>query len=315
MRLVASVVPSPPPPDFTGRVHSVFSRVVNLSDREDGLLTLYAGAASALPPGAILLSAPADFDFSAHVSPGAATACRGGVLRIARSSLSVDLRSARTAPETASDWRAICTDFAPAWRIVWRILADAAPRSGFAAVFADTPPARALDTALAARLRCALPPLLAALPGGDANAAAAAAAPLIGAGYGLTPSGDDFLAGFVYAAQRSADTAAQRAQIDDLVRRLAEMAASGDISRSYFVHAGAGRVAPSLACLATAILAQAGRNALASATADALAIGHSSGADAALGLLCGLAAWRKDLAASVLVALRASGQPQAERRP
>jgi hypothetical protein len=142
---------------------------------------------------------------------------------------------------------------------VWRgeLPADAA---GALEVLA-TAPASALEAypSQVARAR-------AALYRGDLNAAVDAIA---GLGPGLTPAGDDALAGILLVAQdrRAAIEAADRARTNDIARAFLAWAARGQSIEP--VHR---------------LLAGGGKPAL----ADLLRFGHSSGADLAFGLRLGM---------------------------
>ncbi|NJD57802.1 MAG: DUF2877 domain-containing protein, partial [Anaerolineae bacterium] len=116
---------------------------------------------------------------------------------------------------------------------------------------------------------------------------------LIGLGSGLTPSGDDFLVGFLTGLQCVAGSNAMRLiylrELWKLVIRLSHQ--TNDISRTYLYHAAHGQVSSRLAGLATAITKCAGREQLVITTEEALHEGHTSGMDTVTGLLVGLATW------------------------
>jgi hypothetical protein len=306
MRLAASAMPPRSAGPFDGRVHSVFRRVINVRVDGDALLTLYAGNDEGAPPGAIAIAAPADFDFSRHITASTAIACRGGVLRIAGSDVSVDLRGARQRDLRSIEPAAHGADdrLLASWQTAWQCLIAAGGSAGLVVALNGKRPAGSLDAALAGRARLSLPRLLEAVRTYDIDGAASAAARLVGAGPGLTPSGDDYLAGFLVGARHTTQNKAQLALVDALGRELAILYGdSGDISRAYLAHAAAGRVARPLATLAKSITDGADQSAIETATTVALHIGHSSGADGTFGLLCGLAAWRGALADLVAAAL------------
>jgi len=301
MRLAASEMPRLSAPAFDGRVHSVFRRVVNLRLDDGALLTLYANQDNSDPPGAITIAAPADFDFSKHVALSAAISCRGGVLRIEGSGVSIDLRRARQrGPETVGPCRdGADTGFSASWHTAWQTLL-AADSDGLVTALHARRQAKSLETALADRARRSVPQLLAAAREKDVDTAMRAAARLIGAGPGLTPSGDDFLAGFLVGARHTAQNKVEIAFLDALGRQLsAQCGNSGDIACLYLAHAAAGRAARPLVKLAGVITNGATAPDTKAAAAEAMQMGHSSGADATFGLLCGLTAWRRDSAAPV----------------
>ena len=109
---------------------------------------------------------------------------------------------------------------------------------------------------------------------------------LVGMGPGLTPSGDDFLCGFIAASQASGSPA--------LVSALGQavelsLAATGEISASLLRCALAGQWPQPLADLADALAAESCRDAL-NALDMLCGLGHSSGADIATGFLFGVTA-------------------------
>ena len=305
MRLAASEIPPLSAHTFDGHVHSVFRRVVNLRLGDGKLLTLYANDDNNDPPGAMTIAAPPGFDFSRHITQRAAISCRAGVLRIEDSGVSIDLRQARqrglltVEPSRSGGSKG----FGASWRAAWRTLL-AADTAGLVVALHGRRPAGSLDAALAARARQAVPPLLDAALANDVEAASNAAARLVGAGPGLTPSGDDFLAGFLVGARRTAQNKVEIAFLDALGRELSmQYGNSGDIACAYLTHAAAGRAARPLAKLAGLITNGATARDTRAATVAAMHMGHSSGLDATFGLLCGLVAWRQEIAAQITAAL------------
>ena len=301
MRLAASEMPPLSIPTFDGRVHSVFRRVVNVRLGDGELLTLYANDDNREPPGAITIAAPADFDFSRHVDHRAAISCRAGVLRIEGSGVSIDLRRARLRnPETVELSRGGAdTGFSATWHTAWQTLL-AANGDGLVVALHGRRSAGSLDAALAGRARQTVPQLLAAARANDVDTAISAAARLVGAGPGLTPSGDDFLAGFLIGARHTAQYKVEIDFLDALGQQLStQYGNSGDIARAYLAHAAAGRAARSLVKLAGLITNGATARDTRAATVVAMHMGHSSGSDATFGLLCGLTAWRRESAAQI----------------
>lgn len=305
MRLAAFETPPLSAPTFDGRVHSVFRRVVNLRLGDGELLTLYVGDDASRPPGAITLAAPAAFDFSDHVGHQSKISCRAGILRIEDSDVSVDLRGARQCDVKTVEpvTHSTIDDFAASWRAAWQTL-HSANAAGLIVALHGRRAAGSLDTALAARARQSIPQLLEAARTDDIEAAHGAAARLAGAGPGLTPSGDDFLAGFLIGARHTAQQTWQKNFVDSLGDHLSTKSSnSGDIALAYLTHAAAGRAARPLIKLASAITGGIAEDATKAATVAAMHFGHSSGSDTTFGLLCGLAAWQREFAAIIAAAL------------
>ena len=105
---------------------------------------------------------------------------------------------------------------------------------------------------------------------------------LVGAGRGLTPSGDDALCGVLLALRAAGAPAESLAAVRDAVTR--SLAATTSLSASLLLAAAAGCAVPEVAALANA-LSEADEAGVDEALPAVLAIGHSSGAD----LLAGLA--------------------------
>jgi hypothetical protein len=257
------------PKDFTGTVHSVFVRACNLELASGRLLGLVERDIGAVPRG-FQLATRDGFSFLDHVETGAGIGSRGGLLRIERSGLSVDLRPAVPWRSNLDKYPIACDrkEVAMAWRAAWTALAV----DGGA-------------VSLQRQAGNAIKNLVNAVRTSQPDPIVDIVARLIGLGDGLTPAGDDFLVGFVAglaALPPDRGRAAFRAAITTAI--LAAMPQTGAISRLYLEAAIAGEVSEPLAALATAIgrgdAAEAAR-----AAAIALAVGVSSGAAASYGLL------------------------------
>ncbi len=112
-------------------------------------------------------------------------------------------------------------------------------------------------------------------------------APLLGLGPGLTPSGDDFLAGILLALSLT-----ERARLRDRIWHAMEpllMHHTADISRAHLAAAAEGFGSAALHNLLCAILAGA-TNTTTPAIAAVTAIGHTSGWDALAGAIAALRA-------------------------
>ena len=125
--------------------------------------------------------------------------------------------------------------------------------------------------------------LMAALAlAGDPVQQRSTVAALLGRGPGLTPSGDDVLAGFLLGAR------AFRLPVPGVATAVTELAsgATSALSAQLLVHAVRGECIPEFAAVVDALC---GRQAPLDATARLLAVGHTSGAALALGLLAAAA--------------------------
>jgi hypothetical protein len=116
---------------------------------------------------------------------------------------------------------------------------------------------------------------------------------LIGLGTGLTPSGDDFLVGYLVGLWCTVrDTEERRQFVSNLGKAVIRLSRrTNDISRTYLYHAAHGQVSSRLEALAGAICRAENLEHLLAAAESAMQTGHTSGMDAVTGLLVGLAAW------------------------
>jgi hypothetical protein len=271
---------------FEAEVHSVFPSAANLRlVKVSRLLTLVTLAEADLPQG-IRLDTPPGFSFEG-LRPEARLACRDGILRCESAPLTVDLRPARRwkcdLPPLAAQINAPV--FLAACRSAERALEARRARIGIGLPAGYSAAARKLDASAedlaAATRRC------------DDLAAANAAAALVGLGPGLTPSGDDFLVGFLAGLWSMAGKRTEHlrflASLGKAVVRLSRR--TNNISRTYLFHAARGQVSSRLAALAGAICRGERPQGLLATAEAAMQIGHTSGMEAVSGLLTGLAAW------------------------
>ena len=283
---------------FTGAVHSVFKKACNIRLDDGRLLALLAPQLANLPHGIRIDMAP-ELTFAGHLRVGQTAGCRADVLRLGGAGLSIDLGPARlwrsdlTAAGADLDRAEVGTAWRIAWHALWRHECGASMTHephGFAASVRHVSPCDALRRAA---FRDALR-LARAARSRQPEQAAATIGRLIGRGPGLTPTGDDLLVGFLAGLWVAAGEQPERlAFIDWLGKAVKEAAvATNEISRTFLCHAAAGSVAEPLALLARTIAQAAPPGEVERATARALRFGHTSGADAALGLLLGMAAWR-----------------------
>jgi hypothetical protein len=131
-----------------------------------------------------------------------------------------------------------------------------------------------------------------ALLDGDLDAACDRLAGLLGRGPGLTPTGDDVVAGILLAARRVL-AHEEMAQVGGAVRRAARLATTV-VSRGMLTDASEGWC-PDVVSRALAALLDPARPGGRAAVTDLLRVGHTSGGD----LLCG-----------ALDVLEASARPQ-----
>ena len=282
------------PAHARGRVHSVFQRACNIETRAGELVTLLAEALGNVPHGIRLAGPVAPFE--SWLIPGQNAILDNLALRVPDAGITVDLSGAAVwrGGVAAVSMDSCSTDsgdggIAVALRELRATLYERAPEQGFVPLLAGHASARSsVERAFAARLSHTLPMLARATERRDVSAIAGVAARLVGLGPGLTPSGDDFIAGFLAALWSRAGF---ENGIDAMLQPLADALAplflrTNSISRQMLSDAAQGRFAERLIDVTGAI---AGAGDVVDATAQALASGHSSGADTLCGLLFGYA--------------------------
>jgi hypothetical protein len=145
-------------------------------------------------------------------------------------------------------------------------------------------------TPLAVRIRALLPGLTTATRLLNADKALDVMIGLVGLGPGLTPAGDDFIIGWLAGLALSARNEAQLAFLRAMCAGVESLAqATTSVSRQHLSDACALMFSERLSDLCVAIASGASKPALMSRVAAQLAIGASSGADAASGLMFALA--------------------------
>lgn len=139
-------------------------------------------------------------------------------------------------------------------------------------------------TPLLRRARASIGDLTEGFARRDTARLVAGAEPLLGLGPGLTPSGDDFLAGFLGTAMLAWPSAA--ALLHDAGRQVLHLAESRTtlLSRAFLAHALRGVLAPPVDALAAAMFEDAGQPAVARAARSAASLGHTSGLDTLAGM-------------------------------
>lgn len=118
--------------------------------------------------------------------------------------------------------------------------------------------------------------------------------PLIGLGPGLTPSGDDFLTGYMAGLWcTSAGKLPRMWFLNALAFELSEAAwKTNPISRASLQSAAKGHVSEPISRLAQQLRDSNDTNDVHAATQAALQVGHTSGSVGVLGLLLGCLVWR-----------------------
>ena len=285
---------------FSGLIHSIFYQACNVSLESNALLTLVSSEKGNLSQG-IRLGTPPQFTFLNQLRVGQSVACRGGILRISGSELSVDLR-------TASLWHIDLKglrvdlhqrDTAQAWAVAWLELGKYRRGNGISAMIAamhltrQNPVTSPQVKTLVERAVQTVPALIDATRTFQVDGAITAIRPLIGLGSGLTPSGDDFIVGYLAGLWSTAGSDPSRLRFMSSLGAWLSQAAAGTnaISCTYIKSAVNGNVSEPIATLAQRVGLAKSMDSVRKAARIALQVGHTSGTDGVLGLLLGCTAW------------------------
>jgi hypothetical protein len=299
MRFIAITVGAAVPTthDLNAVVHSAFEKAVNLQPgKYKRLLTVVTAEGDDLPQG-IRIQAGSGFSLAAALHQGETMFLRNGILGNEDATLEIDLRNARR-------WKCqlpLLDDFSPqvadAWRYTWHALENRQSQTQSEIHIRDLFSEDAVDrTRMAGKITHVIQQLVAATRILDPSASEFAAG-LIGLGPGLTPSGDDFLVGYLTGLQMVAGKdEALKAFLTRLGKSIIHSSRlTNDISRTYLFHAAQGQVSGRLLALAEAIASAAEPSVLLGAAENLMKIGESSGMDTLTGLLIGLSTWGKGM--------------------
>lgn len=291
---------------FSFTIHSVFTSALNLSLPHDELLASIIVKKNALHPRALLLDCERqnncdflqmgikpgisgicnedglNFDTGLHIAAG--SSCKTVASGIVRLELLQDRHSASLALAVCCARLSMLQKEKNTDLAIDMLLFDSPLKS-------DVSGQRSVQAALSETIRA----LGKAIEKSDLDAAVQQAISLIGLGQGLTPSGDDFLTGFVYALQCIPIDIAQpgifnRKQFLYRLRRLLidNPRLTNDISRTFLLLSLSGDVSEGLLLLASAFVGGFSLKKFEFALQDLSSFGHSSGLDAACGFLYGL---------------------------
>jgi hypothetical protein len=275
------------PPRARAQVHSVFLRACNIETDSSELVTLLAPGSGNLPHGIRCATPISPLD--TRLRRGQVAILEVGMLRVPAADLEVDF-------SRATVWNGTVAAALPgvrgaeaqgALRELWETLRDHAPGQGVApALLSFRSTHSKLERALGARMAQTLPILAHATETGDAGAAVSALSALVGLGAGLTPSGDDFIVGYLAALwSRSHREPRIAALLHALVVPVRQLSLhTNAISRQMVLDALRGHFAERLTEVVRCVC---GGGDVAGASMRALEVGHSSGADVLCGLLFG----------------------------
>jgi hypothetical protein len=281
--------------DFSVTVHSVFPEAINLKPRNrDRLLTIVSSDGADLPQG-IRLDTPPGFSFDMGLQPGERLFCQNSFLQDGYKRLSINFRQAKfwkcKLPNLGVD--GINQTSIAAWNSVWQALNErqrltSAEMCAEELFHANITQRKAVTERLGILIRA----LVEAARDLDTSVEKNVAS-LIGLGSGLTPSGDDFLVGFLTGLRCTTGKSGERQKfLSELGKEVIHLSCNtNDISSTYLFYATRGQVSSRLADLVDAIARGKGTDYFWQTVEEALRVGHSSGMDTVTGLLVGLSAW------------------------
>lgn len=277
-----------------GRVEAVFERACNVALVGGGMITLLAQNCANNPHG-VRLSCSPRLD---RILPSETPVWMSRDRIVFGDTLVVTIDQAPTwTPRLQAgmlDWQAGHGDNV---LLLERLLRKRVARTGsdFLAAALGVQPAA---TALAARVAQVLTGLSHGVHAMDADASLEAIARFVGLGPGLTPAGDDFIVGWLAGVALAARTRAQLDFLHNVCAGLGAMrGATTSFSWQHLDDARALLFSERLSELGVAIVTLAPEPVLADRVDAQLAVGASSGADAAAGLIVALLASRPELQA------------------
>jgi hypothetical protein len=267
-------------------VHSVFRSALNLQPG-DGFLVTVIGSAALEHPRSIRLGTAADFT-ALGLEPRAGGRFEDGGIVLDRPGgpplrIALD-RATRTAMRPLPAIGQLGAPWHTAVAMLARLQAQAATDLRINHLLGPAGAEGILGRKLASAARA----LGESVRAGSLDPASGAVAGLVGLGCGLTPSGDDFLGGFVTAGHCRSDRE-HLPLLEELKRQVLDsLAGTNAISATLLRCAAEGKISGALHDLAQAL--QGGRD-LAGPLARLCAFGHSSGMDITTGFLYGLSVW------------------------
>ena len=285
----ATIGSAVPAGSFPLAIHSVFPGAVNLQPAGGGMLvTLLTWAAPELPQG-IRLTTTEDFTTRGLEPHGRGRSTQAGIFLDRHGAPPLHVAFSKAVRAVPAPLPCLGPP-GPAWQLAATLLGQAQAQAGtdlrLDDLLGQACPQGGLGRRLASAARALGDAVRAAAPG----ALRTAFSSLVGLGCGLTPSGDDFLCGFLIAAHCRTTGDRQRLELLQELQASTQacLAGTNTISATFLRCAAEGKACSSLQDLVQAF--QDGTDCR-KALADLCAIGHSSGMDLTTGFLYGLSLW------------------------
>ena len=276
-------------------VHSVFEHACNLVKSDGELLGIVRASGGNAPATVVLDDGDLIEAFTARVSPGESAVLATDVLHIGWQ-LTLELAGAQVWIPAAIVRELPAQEVQRRLKLAAEIGVASAPAGGLAPLLpealslaggsADLPTARAGHDLVVQRARTLLAELAAAIRERRWSDTHAPARALSGLGPGLTPAGDDLLAGLALGLRTALGTLPpefQTALTEAVIDRTTDLAAAR------VRHAAGGHPDERVHQLLTVLVTAPAPDVLPAAVRSLLEYGHSSGADMLVGLLTGVA--------------------------
>uniref|UniRef100_A0A7C4KG43 DUF2877 domain-containing protein n=1 Tax=Anaerolinea thermolimosa TaxID=229919 RepID=A0A7C4KG43_9CHLR len=281
---------------FKGWVHSVFHHAINIRQEDGALITLVTASEDDLPQGARLNGPPGLNFLETGATPGQRVVCWEWQVRWDALPLQVDLHTAKTwccnfsyLPDTGE-----ASIQSEALKLILNLLEEHSLREPaglhpgmLTGVHLTT------ESALNHRAGEVMHDLIHATRLGRAIPEKSIQQ-LVGLGPGLTPSGDDFLVGFLAGLWGNSVHHPHRRDFTLQLGRVICSTAheqTGEISYTYLFHAARGQFSRRLFELVRLLFIGAPGEQVLHAARAVLSGGHTSGRDMLIGLLAGLIPW------------------------
>jgi len=243
---IGSKVPSG---NFQGVISGVYDHTFNIQLTDQSLLTCASDTYFNMPRG-ILFNSPGNNAFNTLVSVGTKAHCSGGILRISKNRLKIDLREASI------------------WSPVFKHISL---------------PSKIKLSDLIADIKDDLQPSYESL----LNNPILAVSQLIGRGVGLTPEGDDILAGFLAGLHQPSDGQFLQSMRSEIQKRAIK---TTDVSRQMLLDASEGHFIEPIVNFISALY---GVGNLKIAAHNLISVGSSSGPAMILGVVAAVATKEK----------------------
>jgi hypothetical protein len=307
---------------FHGVVHSVFDDACNLAAKKNrskssAIISLLSRRIGNIPHG-IKLDTPKGFSFKDYLKSDDVIVCQRGIIRFRGSCLSIDLREANRwdrrismfhadlkNPCIMTSWLRTCQRvMARAYEMTPEALPFVLPllgilngefgfKHGLPARIQKRVAGNSFLTELSSVVEKKVSALVETTKNMDIRRFVRILGDLIGLGPGLTPTGDDFITGFLAGLFCTSGNDPARLHLLKVLnyKSHAIFNMTNEISRAFLSHAAQGRFCESVVCLVEHMSTSRSVLSLNKAIENVLNTGSTSGIATTTGLLVGLITW------------------------